>query len=262
MDQKLLDDFERCAADPEADELTMAVLIARVLDPEVRAEAVKARLDDLTIRHASSQPPWQFLREQGFAGNAHDYASLDNSNIAWVLENRRGIPISLAVVLIRLARAAGHDAMGLNFPGHFLVQVGEVIIDPFAMKPVTRGELTASLPPDSRAQPESQLFAPAPTLAVGLRMLNNIKAAHWHAGAWHRALDAVDAQLRLAPQLSALHLERGDLWLRVGLAQPARVAYAMALTLAGRLPPAEAGEVRRVVEARLDQIGDVSDTIH
>jgi regulator of sirC expression with transglutaminase-like and TPR domain len=262
MDQDLLDDFDRCAGDPAVDEVRIAILVARTLDSSVRGEAVEARLDELASLRPSSQSPWQFLRQQGFGGNRRDYASLDNSNLAWVLENRRGIPISLAVVLIRLARAAGHEAKGLNFPGHFLVQVDEAIVDPFVMQPVTRRELVENLPPGVRSGPETALFAPASTVAVGLRMLNNVKLAYTNAAAWHRALDIVDAQLRLAPQQSPLYLERGDLWVRVGLAQPARAAYQTALSLADRLPAAQADEVRRAVEARLGQIGDASDTIH
>jgi regulator of sirC expression with transglutaminase-like and TPR domain len=262
MDEDLLNDFERCAADAAADEVRMAVLVARTLDSDVRDAAVRAQFDQLTGRRAAGQSPWEFLRDQAFAGNALDYAALDNSNIAWVLDNRRGIPITLAVVLIHVARAAGRRATGLNFPGHFLVQIDEEIVDPFIMTPVTRQALIEGLPPGTRGQPASALFAPASTLAVGLRMLNNVKHAHLNAAAWHRALDIVDAQLRLAPRQSALHLEQGDLWVRLGVAQPARAAYETALRHAGESTAAAADELRRAVAMRLGQLGDASDTIH
>jgi len=261
MDNDLLDDFQRCADDAAADEVRMAVLVARTLDPLVSDQWVEARLGELASRGAG-QAPWELLREHGYGGNLQNYAALENSNIAWVLEHRRGIPISLGVVLIRLARAAGHAATGLNFPGHFLVQIDELIVDPFAMQPVAREELLAQLPAELRLQPTAQLFAPASTVAVGLRMLNNVKLAHLSAAAWHRALDIVDAQLRLAPKQSALQFERGDLWLRLGLSQPARAAFEQALALADELPPVAAEEVRRVAQARLDSLGGASDTIH
>jgi regulator of sirC expression with transglutaminase-like and TPR domain len=261
MDEELLNEFERSAADPATDEVRIAILVARTLDPAVRGESVRSELDVLSGR-CGSRLPWEFLREEGFAGNELDYAALDNSNLAWVLQSRRGIPITLAIVLIHVARAAGRSATGLNFPGHFLVQVDGNIVDPFVMRIADRQTLIERLPAEARARPAQTLFAPAPALAVGLRMLNNVKLAHLTTGAWHRALDIVDAQLRLTPRQAALHLERGDLWVRVGLAQPARAAYEQALELAAALPAADADELRRAATARLDQLGDASDTIH
>jgi regulator of sirC expression with transglutaminase-like and TPR domain len=259
MEAALLEDFGRYAADPAADEVGMAVLVARTLDDTVRADAVDAQIAELAARLPPGQPPWDFLRHADFRGDPQTYAELHNSNLAWVVEHRRGIPITLGIVLLRLARLSGHGAVGLNFPGHFLVQVDAVTVDPFVMQPVVRRDLVDQLPAQARALPEAQLFAPASAVAVGLRMLNNIKLAHLTAAAWHRALDIVDAQLRLAPRQSLLHLERGDLWRRVGLAQPARAAYQQALALASA---AEAEEVRQAAEARLAELGDARDILH
>lgn len=262
MQQDLLEEFERCAGDPGVDEVRMAILVARTVDPAVSAAAVEARLNELARRCGDGQPPWEFLDAEGFAGNRDDYAALHNSNLAWVLEHRRGIPITLGVVLMRAARTAGHTAVGINFPGHFLVQVGAELVDPFVMKPVTRQELLDGLTGDTRGLPPAQLFAAASPLAVGLRMLNNVKLNHLRAAAWHRALDVVDAQLRLTPGQGALHLERGDLWHRIGLNQPARAAYEKALTLAADLPAVQAEELRRVADARLRGLGGADDTLH
>jgi regulator of sirC expression with transglutaminase-like and TPR domain len=261
MDQDLLEEFEDCAADPSADEVRVAILVARALDPTVRSADVEARLAGVIARHDGVRPPWEFLQEDGFAGNRRDYDAFHNSNLAWVLEHRRGIPISLAVVLIGLSRAAGHAAVGINFPGHFLVQVDEVLVDPFAMTPVTRQALLRGLADDARGLPAERLFATASPVALGLRMLNNVKAGHLRAAAWHNALDMVDAQLRLAPEQAGLHLERGDLWQRLGLNQPARTAYETALALAAELPVAQAAELRRAAERRLGGL-DGNDTVH
>jgi regulator of sirC expression with transglutaminase-like and TPR domain len=259
VDHDLLEDFARCNADPAVDEVQMAVLVARTLDEAVRLDAVEARLDDLLQQLPAAREPWDFLRAEGFLGDTDTYAELHNSNLAWVLEHRRGIPITLGIVLIRLARRAGRAAVGLNFPGNFLVQIDDVTVDPFAMQPVVRRDLVERLPPDVRALPDAQLFAPASVIAVGLRMLNNVKLAHLTAAAWHRALDIVDAQVRLAPHHSLLHLERGDLWRRIGLVRPARAAYQQALTLANA---AQAEEVGKAAEARLADLGDAGDTVH
>src|SRR5579872_3411441 len=58
----------------------------------------------------------------GFRGNAADYYDPKNSFLKDVLDNRRGIPITLAIVLVEICRRVGVDAQGVSFPGHFLVR--------------------------------------------------------------------------------------------------------------------------------------------
>lgn len=66
-----------------------------------------------------------------FAGNGDDYYNERNSLLPCVLDSRRGIPISLAIVYILVARRAGADVEGVNLPGHFLARHGGVLFDPF-----------------------------------------------------------------------------------------------------------------------------------
>ncbi|WP_204278070.1 transglutaminase family protein, partial [Escherichia coli] len=76
-----------------------------------------------------------FHGELGFAGNLNNYYAADNSFIHHVLESRRGLPISLAVLLLELGEHIGLRVSGVAFPGHFLVKckigMGEVVLDPF-----------------------------------------------------------------------------------------------------------------------------------
>lgn len=254
----------RAAASPREhgpDEVHVACLVAELLDPTVIEARVEFDLDALAARHPRQVPPWSFLAGEGFAGNADDYESLRNSNLAWVLESRRGIPITLGVVLMRVAREAGHQAVGINFPGHFLVQVDDVLVDPFLLRPARRDQLLERLPAEARRD-SAALFAQASPLAVGLRMLNNVKAAFARQGAWDRLLQVLDAQLALAPGYAALYLERGDVWAQLGMAGQARAAYQQALELAEELPAEDATALIRAVEQRLEQIGDAGDVVH
>lgn len=263
MNRELLDAFSRCAGNAALDEVHVACLVARALDPAVDNAAVERSLQALADRQPADTTPWSFMADEGFAGNADDYGALLNSNLAWVLEKRRGIPITLGVVLMGVARRAGHSAVGINFPGHFLVQVDDVLVDPFLLKPANRTELVEQLPARSRgaANPRA-LFAPASAVAVGLRMLNNVKLGYARLAAWDRALDILDAQLELAPSQGALHLERGDLWTRLGMAGQARAAFQRALALADQLPAMEGESLRTAASERLDQLGDAGDVVH
>lgn len=240
----------------------MAGLVAELLDPALTADAVIADLRRLAAARPVDLEPWTYLARLGFAGNRDDYEALDNSNLARVLTSRRGIPITLGVVLIEVARAADRRAIGINFPGHFLVQVDDVLVDPFVLEPITPEAVQARLPDESRGLPSRALFAEASPVAVGVRMLNNVKLVFTRQSAWHRALDVLDAQLALAPQQPALHIERGDLWRRLGVVVPAREAYERALDLVSGTDSDQAEQARRSVKARIDELGGSDDTVH
>src|SRR6516162_3810308 len=60
--------------------------------------------------------------ELHFAGNEVNYEDPRNSFLNEVLDRRTGIPITLAMVYIEVARRAGVHVEGVNFPGHFLVR--------------------------------------------------------------------------------------------------------------------------------------------
>lgn len=95
-----------------------------------------------------------FYGDLGFSGNVNDYYDPDNSFLHVVLRTRRGIPISLAVLWLELAWAAGLKAQGVGFPGHFLVKVqisephqGHIILDPFTGESLSRDDLLGRLQP-------------------------------------------------------------------------------------------------------------------
>lgn len=60
---------------------------------------------------------------KGFKGNQADYYNPLNSNLVHVIETKRGIPISLALLYILTGARLGIPIEGCNFPGHFLARV-------------------------------------------------------------------------------------------------------------------------------------------
>jgi regulator of sirC expression with transglutaminase-like and TPR domain len=66
-----------------------------------------------------------FFEELRFRGNTENYYSPRNSFLNEVLDCRKGIPITLSVVYMELARRLGRKVHGISFPGHFLVRVGD-----------------------------------------------------------------------------------------------------------------------------------------
>lgn len=111
----------------EAGVVALDALAARALVGLPADAAPTARLDAMVT---------SIFRDAGFAGNADDYYDPRNSFLGDVLDRRLGIPITLSVLVLEVAKRVGIEAWGINFPGHFLVGVrtqdGPLVLDPFA----------------------------------------------------------------------------------------------------------------------------------
>lgn len=256
MDESLTASFRTFAEDPECSELDAALLLNALLDPGIDAERIRASLAELTRRCDRPEAPWEFLAREGFTGNRSDYGALDNSRLDRVLEGRRGIPITLGIVLIEVARGCGARARGIGFPGHFLVRVDNALIDPFEMR-ITAAEHWQKLAgiADSEA---AAAFAPVSPVAVLLRMLNNVKQHHVRDGRWDLALDVLDCQRAVSPEVVALAVERSEFWLRLGAVQMARSSLMEAMELAQSAQP----ELTAVLRRRLAALGKAGEAIH
>ncbi len=120
--------------------------------------------------------------ELGFRGNTGAYYDWRNSCLDRVIETRVGIPISLSVLMIEVARRVGVPLVGVGMPQHFLVRTvegPERFFDPFAagreLDAADAQELFRTI---TRGQVEWRDSFLQPTLAqpVVVRMLNNLRA--------------------------------------------------------------------------------------
>ena len=221
-----------------------AAAIAQDDFAQLDTQAVLTEIDTLAVRLKKRFPidaaPVQrlrwlnrfFFQELGFAGNVNDFYDADNSYLHRVLETRRGIPITLAILYIELASQIGLTARGVSFPGHFLVklrmttgiQQGEVVIDPFTGHSLSRGELDELLAPYKRSgglQDESDvplgLFLQAATAReVIARMLRNLKEIHRGAQDWRRLLQVQERLVVLLPQAWEERRDRGLVCAQLG----------------------------------------------
>jgi regulator of sirC expression with transglutaminase-like and TPR domain len=146
-----------------------------------------------------------FFHELGFCGNRNDYYNADNSFIHRVLQTRRGIPITLAVIYIDIAQQIGLRAQGVGFPGHFLVKIklpaGEVIMDPFTGASLSRESLEEWLSEHAQVGgsplPLQYYLKTAPAREILARMLRNLKQLYRQSANWS-ALLSVTQRLVLA----------------------------------------------------------------
>ncbi len=223
---------ERFHADPNRSEWDAGCLVTALIAPDFDAEGLNAalsRLRDECI--AMTQPDarslCRFLERRGFAGDDTTYESLDNSRLDRVLVKRRGIPITLAVLYVELGRALGLDIHGVGFPGHFLVRASDAVIDPFANRVVAAEDWRAWLREHDLLAHAGTTLNDATPDEIALRMLNNVKRVlfgHADGAAYATALDLIDAQLVLGAEPTTLHLERAEIWRRLGSVSSVRAA--------------------------------------
>jgi regulator of sirC expression with transglutaminase-like and TPR domain len=143
----------------------------------------------------------------GFYGNTDDYYDPRNSFLADVIDRRCGIPISLSVVYLEIARRVGVLAQGVNFPGHFLVRVAIedawLFLDPFtkgrAMSPADlEALLRKTTTPTAVLEPS--VIAAASKRQIVARMLVNLAGIYGRNGDLPRSLDVLERLAVLEPQ--------------------------------------------------------------
>ncbi len=213
--------------------LEAAAALGHMQDPALDVQAVLSEHDAWTARLRARLPADAsplprlialnrfFYQELGFAGNINDYYAPSNSFVHQVMESRRGIPISLAVIWLELAQAIGLDACGVSFPGHFLIKIsmnaGQAVIDPMNGQSFSGEELKEMLAPfrsHSRSGPDFEpplglYLQAAPdrdTLARMLRNLKEIYKSQKQAAQW---LAVQERLVRLLPQEWSEYRDRG-----------------------------------------------------
>ena len=194
------------SASPPVEEA--ALLIAADAYPGLDVAAYLGKLDEMAaplLPLASGGGPRlrdalveQVYATLGFSGNEAAYYDPCNSYLNDVIDRRKGIPITLAVVLIALGRRVGLQVDGIGFPGHFLVRVGGPdgdYLDPFnegrVLKRVDLFQLAQRFLGDQHQLVESQL-QPAKIDVMVVRMLFNLQKIYERRGDHARALLACD----------------------------------------------------------------------
>jgi regulator of sirC expression with transglutaminase-like and TPR domain len=202
--------------DPAVYLARLDALAARVRDSSADADA------DAAERCAALS--YILFHEEGFVGNTADYEDPRNSYLNEVMDRRIGLPITLSVVFLEVARRVGLVAHGLNFPGHFLVAVrqpeGLVVLDSFNRGAVlTADELrerwqkaTHSAAPTLHA-----LLAPADPLSILVRLLNNLKLVFLQREETPRAIATVEKMTLVNPLGAEHHRDLGALYLSAHL---------------------------------------------
>ena len=271
MQSEISDRFQALADLPESQYglAEGALVIAAEIRPDLDIDQSLAVVTELVERtrpliDSASSPSGAvaalnhaFFELERFRGNREQYDDPRNSDLDEVLSRRRGLPITLSILYVEVARRLGLEAYGVGFPGHFLAKIvgvsdtpdREIIVDPFFARTLCKEDCVERLreaigedDPDSQ-----QWLRPASTLEIYIRILNNLKLLYLRDGDGLSALGCFDRILVLSPQAALEFRDRGNLLERLDCVRAAIDDYSQFLELAP--DHADALAVRRLRDA-------------
>jgi regulator of sirC expression with transglutaminase-like and TPR domain len=164
------------------------------------------------------------FEDEGFSGNHAHYDDFRNSYLNVVLERKLGIPITLALVYMEVARRGGNKVYGVAFPGHFLMRVpsrasdgdqDDIILDPFdggaeLDEADCRKLLARHLGPASEDSPfDPALLQPCTPRHMLARMLNNLKRTYVELRSFPQARRVTNLLLAVDPTMLSELRDRG-----------------------------------------------------
>jgi regulator of sirC expression with transglutaminase-like and TPR domain len=159
------------------------------------------------------------FEELGFYGNTEDYYNPKNSYINEVLDRGTGIPISLSVVYLEIAKRIDFPMVGIGMPGHFLIGLKFEDVG-FFIDVFNNGEIIFDRDCEDRLsqiyqQPmklEARFIEPVTNRQILARMLTNLKYIYINIRELNKALRIADGIVMLYPDNPREIRDRGLLY--------------------------------------------------
>jgi len=246
MPTQQLDYFTSLVAEDEHFPLTEAtVAVAQHAYPDLDVQGILDQIDQwgnkLKQRITSDTPPIQrlqllkhfFYNELGFGPNPNDFYAPENSYLHQIIENRRGIPISLAILMMELGQQIGLNIRGVSFPNHFMMRIslqqGEIIMDPLNGESLSKNQLQEMLDPYLDAKgyrgelslPLNIFLRASSSREILSRFMRNLKMIYSEDERWERLLGIQERLVILLPESSEEIRDRGLIFAQLEYVRPA-----------------------------------------
>lgn len=211
-----------------------ALHLARDESPHLNLGVYLRRLDRLAEEVADCRPGlsaplrYEAMRtvlcaRHEFRGNTDEYYDPRNCYLNHVLDRRTGMPITLSIVWMEVARRLKWPVGGVALPGHFIVRFDDperfVLADPFHDG---RTLSLADCRKLARRQPDGGGFSrrrlqPVGVRAVLARLLGNLRCIYLAQRDWQRVAAVLQRLMALEPHrgrhlrdLAAVYARQGD----------------------------------------------------
>ncbi len=201
------------------------------LDPDEYLAALDTMATEVEERLPNQRYPMRVLQilnhylyeDLGFRGNSDHYYDPRNSFLNQVMDRRMGIPLTLSLVYLEVARRIDFPMVGIGMPGHFLIRpefesVG-IFVDPFQ-----QGEIL--FPEDcqdrlqqiygSSVQLQDRFLEPVGPRAFLVRMLTNLKMIYLNQGDLVNALSMSERIMLVRPKHQMERRDRGLIYYQLG----------------------------------------------
>jgi regulator of sirC expression with transglutaminase-like and TPR domain len=191
------------------------------------------------------------FEDLGYTGNIHNYYNPSNSFLNDVIDSRQGIPISLSIIYLEIAKRIDFPMVGIGMPGHFLIRPefenSEIFIDTFE-----KGEILFRQDCEARLtkiyqhvyrQPvelKPQFLEPVNDRQILARMLTNLKFIYVNNQELNKALRATEGILMLFPNHPREIRDRGLIYFHMNQWQQAADNLGFYLAIAPDAEDAEA----------------------
>lgn len=248
--EDVLEQFREAVTGP-ADEVPLAraaLIAARSEYPDIDVDAHERRLQDIaeTLEQHLARPGVRehprrtiltvnqlLYRELGFRGNTDHYDDPRNLYLNYVLSERRGIPVTMAIIYAEVCHRVGLDVQPVGLPGHVVcryrpdgaeVEADELLLDVFSFgRLMTRRDCQILVRNifGSRVEFKDHYLASLQPRQVLQRLLHNLKAGYLQRGDEDRAAKVIDLLLALYPWDLDEIRDRGMLRERLGDVAPA-----------------------------------------
>ena len=246
MPTQQLDYFTSLVAEDEHFPLTEAtVAVAQHAYPDLDVQGALDQIDQwgnkLKQRITPDTPPIQrlqllkhfFYNELGFGPNPNDFYAPENSYLHQIIENRRGIPISLAILMMELGQQIGLNIRGVSFPNHFMMRIslqqGEIIMDPLNGESLSKNRLQEMLDPYLDAKgyrgdlslPLNIFLRASSSREILSRFMRNLKMIYSEDERWERLLGIQERLVILLPDSIEEVRDRGLIFAQLEYVRPA-----------------------------------------
>lgn len=198
-----------------------ALEIARIEFPDLNPQPYLEVLDGMAARIAARLPSdaggtefvealnREMFREAGFKANRTDYYNPSNSCLNVVLDTKLGIPITLSLVYMEVARRLGRTILGIGLPGHFVVEYRDKLTSMY-LDPFHNGRTITAADCNEIALDHAQVeivndaaaLRPVSNSYILTRMLNNLRGAYFRAGDFKKGASVLDLLVETFPQNS------------------------------------------------------------
>jgi regulator of sirC expression with transglutaminase-like and TPR domain len=185
-------------ADREINLAKAALYVAQIEDPDLDLDRYLGILELMATEVSQKLPKTRYplkiiqtinqylYTEHNFRGNEHDYYNPKNSFLNDVLDLQTGIPLTLAIVYLEIAKRIDFPMVGIGMPGHFLIRPdfedSEIFVDAF-----DRGEILfaedcrqklINIDPQDLPTLPPEILQPVTNRQILFRMLNNLQSIY------------------------------------------------------------------------------------